>query len=158
MKPSADTHLKYLVDDPSPYGNPEEGLDLATAPAYQLFFSCFMGDVDFVIRDADFRTNFHWVSTLSFAIGMLRAIRELPKKGSSQAGFLESEDRIEFQLEDSSVRVSSSYSTDVATIVYGELLELAGNALTDLLTELNSRYPTLRENPSLAAALGDPTS
>ncbi|TDO48647.1 hypothetical protein EV643_107277 [Kribbella sp. VKM Ac-2527] len=158
MKPNAATHLRYVVGDPSPYGNPEERLDLATAPAYQLFFSCFMGDVDLVIGDAGFSTKFGWVSTLSFAIGMLRAIRELPERKSSQIGFLESEDRIEFQLEDSSVRVSSSYSADVATIVYDELLELAGNALTDLLVELTSRFPTLRENPSLAVALGNPES
>ena len=152
---SAATHLKYVVDDPSPYGNPEHGLDLATAPAYQLFFSCFMGDIDLVIQGADFRTSFGWVSTLSFAIGMLHSIQALPEQGLSHAGFLESEDRIEFRLEDSLVRVSCSYSVAVGTIVYDELLELARSALADLLHELNAKYPALEENRSLAGALSN---
>jgi hypothetical protein len=152
---SAPTHLRYVVDEPSPYGNPEHDLDLATAPGYQLFFSCFMGDVDLVIEGGDFRTSFRWVSTLSLAIGMLHSIQELPEQGASHAGFLESEDRIEFRLQASLVRVSCSYSAAAATIAYDELLQLARNALSDLLHELNSKYPALKENPSLAGALGN---
>ncbi|WP_433509757.1 hypothetical protein ACQP2T_38210 [Nonomuraea sp. CA-143628] len=147
------SHLTYIIDDHSPYGNPEVGLDLATTPGYMLFYSCFMGDVDLAIDGIDFRTHFGWVSTLSFALGMLRSLHELPAKGVSAAGFLESEYRIEFQLNASDVRVSCSYSENVAAIAYSELLALARGGLTELLRNLYAKYPGLVRNPFLANVL-----
>jgi hypothetical protein len=138
-----------VVDDASPYGSPEKRFDLATAPAYQLFFSCFVGDVDLVIGDADFSADFGWIATLSFGIGMLHSLRRLSVAWVSHAGFLESEDRIDFRLEGSEVRVSCTYADPVATIEYGDLTRLATDALVDLLRELGTKYPRLRENQDL---------
>jgi hypothetical protein len=152
---AAVARLRYVVDDASPYGNPEKHLDLATAPSYQLFFSCFVGDVELVIGDADFSADFGWIATLSFGIGMLHSLRRLPVGGVSHAGFLESEDRIDFQLEGSLVRVSCTYADSVATIEHGDLTRLATDALVELLRGLEAKYPGLRENRELHKQLSD---
>ncbi|WP_433272638.1 hypothetical protein ACQPZF_16910 [Actinosynnema sp. CS-041913] len=153
MAMSAAISLRYVPDDASPYGNPERQMDLATAPVYQLFFSCFMGDVDLVIAGADFRTSFGWVSTLGFGIGLLRSIRKLASEEVVRVGFTESEDWIEFRVQDLLVTTSCSYSTAIAAVSYDQLLEVAKGALGELLDELKPRYPALNRNPYLIDAL-----
>jgi hypothetical protein len=143
--------LRYVVDDSSPLGNPERSLDLATAPDYQLFFSCFMGDLELVVGDADLSTAFGGLATLGFAVGMVGVARRLTEK--SHMSFLESEDRIDLSVEGSRVRVSCTYRDGSGTVARAELVPVVEGALRELLDEQCARYPGLAENPVLANAL-----
>lgn len=146
-------HLAYVVAEESPYGHPEEGLDLAVTPGYQLFFSCFMGDIDFLVDGEDFRTRFGWVSTLSFALAMLRHLQELPETGQSRVEFQEDEEWILLEEKAGDVRISCSYADGRAVIRYPDLRFLAREALVSLLDELYGKHPRLAVNPSLNKAL-----
>lgn len=146
-------HLVYVVDQESPYGHPEDDLDLATAPGYQLFFSCFMGDIKFIVEEVDFRTYFGWVSTLSLALGMLRRVQELSDTSESMVEFQEDEEWIFFERKLDNVRISCSYTDGLAVISYPELQGLAQDALVSLLDKLYVKYPPLALNTSLKNAL-----
>lgn len=147
------TSLAYVLDVQSPYGNPELELDLATAPGYQLFFSCFMGDVDLFLKGVDFSTNFGWVSTLGFALAFLGAVRRLPTESESLVSFQEDAAWIRFQMSRHGVHVSCSYSKHEQKVPSGELLELARDGLKSLLDTLYARFPALSENETLRESL-----
>lgn len=80
-----ETSLRYVVSERSPYGNPELVLDLAEASVVDLFFSCFMGDVDLTLDGVKFRTNFGWVSTLGFALAFQNVVSGLQATDEQQS-------------------------------------------------------------------------
>lgn len=148
--------LRYIVAEASPYGRSATGLDLETAPDYELFFSCFMGDVDLSVNGVSFRTNFGWVATLGFALGLVSFLRDLPESGEWLYEFQEDSSKwIEFDLDGREVVVSCSYADGVSAIAYEDLLDLTRNALRALLVGLSARFPALRGNPHLTAALAE---
>jgi hypothetical protein len=152
MPPTADA-LGYLIGE-SPLGAPREAeLDLATAPAYQLFFSCFLGDVRLSLDGIDFSTRFGWVATLGFAIGFAARVRDLPQTVRWNIHFQEKDEWISLRLDRGVVYVSASYAKGIAVVSHDRLDELARTALRDLVGRLVGEHPRLRRNQALHGQL-----
>lgn len=150
--------LEFFIGATSPIGaKREDELDLATAPDYQLFFSCFMGDVRLQIGGVDFSTRFGWVATLSFAIGFALRVSELPRTIRSGIDFQESSDRINLLLDGDRVHVSASYVKGIGVIPYERLHRISQQALFGLVDRLFIEYPALKRNNTLRNLL-DSTS
>ena len=147
------TSAAYLLSTNPGFEGSESRLDLSTAPGYQLFFSCFMGDLDLSLNGVGFRTNFGWIATLGYAIAFYRTVRELPVNGESTIDFQEDGDWIKLQPIGDLVRVSCSYSSNEQEVSYQDLLTMSLTSLRDLLSSLLVRFPELRDNDSLGKAM-----
>lgn len=131
----------------------EDQGDLAVASEADLFFSCFLGDVDLKLNGISLATRFGWVATLSFAVAFANHVAALPKSGRSVVEFQEAEQWISLLLENDQVYVACSYAKGIASVSYVELLELARGGLARYVAELSSSYPGLAENAALRQQL-----
>ncbi|RBQ14344.1 hypothetical protein DP939_41015 [Spongiactinospora rosea] len=149
----AELALDFSVREDPERRKREDELDLATAPGYQLFFSCFVGDVDLRLDGLNFRTNFGWVATLSFAVGFAWRLSGLPAAGRMSMDFLEDDEWLSLRFDDGRVLVASSYARGIAVVPYADLLKLARDSLTRHADALMAAYPRLAENRILAGRL-----
>ena len=131
----------------------ENEIDIISASSAELFFSCFLGDVELELDDISFSTRFGWVATLSFAFDIAQHVAALPRKRRSTVEFQEAEHWISLLYKDGNVYIASSYSKGIASIEYDALLELTRNGLAERLQELNTEYPGLIENAALRRQL-----
>lgn len=131
----------------------EDRVNLATASEADLFFSCFLGDVDLKLDGISFATRFGWVATLSFAIDFAQHIAALPKSDRSVVEFQEAEQWISLLLENDQVYVACSYAKGIASVPYVELWKLVRGELARYIERLSSSYPGLIENSALQQQL-----
>lgn len=149
MSLNADSNSMSFTIDDSPLGRRrEDELDLATAPDYQLLFSCFLGAVQLRLGGIDFSTHGSGLATLSFALGFARRVGQLPEVPQAMVTFQESGGGISMVLEGDDVRISASYVEEIGVVPYGQLRLLARDGLVDLLAYLDERYPALSSNPA----------
>jgi hypothetical protein len=156
---TAPDSMSFVVGDSSPMGTKrEDELDLSTAPGYQLFFSCFLGDVYLRVDDIDFGTRVGWVATLTFALGFVTRVAELPETRRVTIEFQEADSWISMLLDGENVYVAASYAKGIGVLPYERLLRISRDALVRLVDNLVARYPGLGENPAFRvqvdAALG----
>lgn len=131
----------------------EDQVNLAVASEADLFFSCFLGDVDLKLNGISFATRFGWVATLSFAIDFALHVAALPKSERSVVEFQEAEQWISLLLENDQVYVACSYAKGIASVPYAELRELARGGLARYVAHLSTSYPGLAENAALRQQL-----
>jgi hypothetical protein len=151
MQPDADVDaVQYAIGD-SPLGaRREDQLDLAAAPEYQLFFSCFLGRVRLRLGGADLSTRGDGLATLAFALVLAREVGELGRAGRATVDFQEGGGSIDLVLDGDLVHASASYTDAVGSTRYEDLRRLAGASLRELVATLSARYPALRANQALA--------
>jgi hypothetical protein len=131
----------------------EDSLDLSTAPDYQLFFSCFLGDVRLHLDGLDFSTHFGWVTTLTFAMGFAAHVEALPQVRRSALNFREADEWISFLYVGDLSYVACSYTRGIAAVSHSELLRLSSHALSAHIRDLGEKYPALLRNPELQAVI-----
>ena len=131
----------------------EDQVNMAVAAEADLFFSCFLGDVDLKLNGISFATRFGWVATLSFAIDFAQQVAALPKSKRSVIEFQEAEQWISLLLENDQVYVACSYAKGIASVPYAALSGLARGELARYVADLSSSYPGLAENAALQQQL-----
>jgi hypothetical protein len=131
----------------------EDQINLATASEADLFFSCFLGDVDLKLNGISFATRFGWVATLSFAFDFAQRVASLPKSSRSVVEFQEAEQWISLLSENDRVYVACSYAKGIASVPYTELWELVRGGLARYIEGLSSSHPGLVQNSALQQQL-----
>ena len=113
--------LDYWLD---PRWNREnESVDLASADEGALCYDVLLGDVIFIVNEADFSAKWGWVPIVDFAACLRRVVFELKEGRSAEETFefTESDDTIWFKREGSEVNISTSYATGEARVALDEL-------------------------------------
>lgn len=123
-----------------------EGLDLRSADETALHYKCFLGDVVFIVDDADFSARWGWVPVLDFALSLRAIATALGASDYETFEFTESDDVIEFTRRDGGIRLEASYVKASAEVSYAELSLEAERFLARLLAEFGQTHPELREN------------
>lgn len=145
-------NLLAFVPVASPLGEPQEDLlDLATAPGYQLYLSCFFGEVRLRLGGVDLSPG-GAVATLGFALALAGAVRDAAA-GAASMHFLEDDRQLHLTRTDGQVHLTASYTPAGARLSYQELRRTVRDGVRDLLDDLHTRHPRLRANPELARQL-----
>jgi hypothetical protein len=131
----------------------EDQISPALASSADLFFSCFLGDVNLELDGISFTTRFGWVATLSFAIGLVQHLTALPMVRRSTLEFQEAKQWVSLLLDDGKAYVSCSYANGIASVSYKSFLEMTRDGLERHINDLNTFYPGLTENASLRRQL-----
>ena len=126
------------------------GQALDSASEMDLRYSLFLGDVVFMVGDADFSANWGWVPVLDFALGLAHTIRELQEgKRESEFDFTESDAVIRFQREEEDVLISASYTPHRTVVTVDDLASAVGLFRKRVVADLLLAHPQLRMNPSM---------
>lgn len=124
-----------------------------TASESVLRYECFLGDLEFTVGPADFSTHWGWVPVWDAALGLVHLLGALKPGESGVFEFTESEALIRLGREGGRVRISASYSDDLAIVDLEECLGAARSFVMSLSQTLIASHPALRENPSFIAAV-----
>lgn len=129
------------------------GFTWDSIPEWALRYECFLGDVQLEVGSADFSTDWGWVPVLDFALGIASLLDTLEPGGSSCFEFTESEAWIQFARVGDVVRVTSSYSGQVALADIVEFRAAARDLARRVGERVGSKHPQLRRNHDFLSGL-----
>jgi hypothetical protein len=123
-------------------------VDLAAADEMVLRYDCFLGDVVFVVGEADFSARWGWVPILDFAVALDGIVDLLVGEGRFE--FTESDAAIDFRRDGDVVQVSTNYMPGSAVVPLVELQAATDAFLRRVVADLTARHPELARNTYVA--------
>jgi hypothetical protein len=148
--------LDYLLD--TRWASRNASVDLAGADEMTLRYDVLLGDVIFIVNEADFSAKWGWVPIVDFAACLRYIVHELHEKNSPEDKFVftESDATICFKREGSEVNVSTNYTTGEASVPLDELRTAIDSFAQRVNRELCEKYPALSRNEALRRLLSAP--
>ncbi|MFQ6328007.1 hypothetical protein ACLMAL_17965 [Nocardia sp. CWNU-33] len=131
----------------------DDAVDLATVSRADLRWYYFMSDIVFTIGDVDLTPPWSWTPVFDFLWSMKGVLRYLDRGERSTIGFNENAELIEFRPEGEFIRVSCTYTTDVAVCRADELARAWLTFTQSVCAVLAAEYPALAANLALAGLL-----
>jgi hypothetical protein len=141
--------LDYLLD--TRWASRNASVDLAGADEMTLRYDVLLGDVIFIVNEADFSAKWGWVPIVDFAACLRYIVHELDERRSAEQIFeyTESDATICFKREGSEVIISANYATGEARVPLNELKTSVDSFVERVNRELCERYPALTRNEAL---------
>ena len=120
--------------------------DLRLVDDGDLHYSYFLGDVQIVIDNVDYSTNWSWVPVLDFFICTCQILRNVQEGKKELFEFTESDETLCFALNHGYITISASYTSGEARIGHTELLNGFNETLRRVIAEISTEYPEIRKN------------
>jgi hypothetical protein len=142
--------LKYVLSDDPVVLREQKQVNLGKAGLADLCYSCFGGDLEFKVGDANFSIiTGGGVQILDFAVEFFSAARTVGSGGNARIAFAGMADEIHLKPSGDLVGVSCNYADDTVEISKGELVAASRKFLSQVLGDLETRYPALQGNKGM---------
>jgi hypothetical protein len=128
---------------------PSSNVDLRTASESDLHYDLFLGDVTFKVDDTDLSALWGWIPIIDFAACLHRIADHLVPGDTETFEFTESEQRLDFTLQNGIVEINSTYANATVTMPRDELRRSAREFLKRVLDDLSRAHPGLDENSTV---------
>ncbi|MFE9825183.1 hypothetical protein ACFYSH_24145 [Streptomyces sp. NPDC005791] len=142
--------LKYVLSDDPVVIREQKRMSLRKADLADLCYSCFGGDLEFRVGGADFSIiTGGGVQILDFAVEFFAAARTVGSGGDARIAFAGMADEIHLKVTGDFVGVSCNYADGRGEIRRGELIAASRKFLSQVLDDLETRYPALQGNKGM---------
>lgn len=129
----------------------EADQDLSQVSRPDLIQGAFMGDAIVKFDDVDFSTHFGWLTLIDWCLRLAVSVQDLTSADSTRFSFSESDDFMSFQRIQGTLRVTCSYSREVAVIRHEEDLAHAVREFIDSrMAWIERKFPAAMLNSAMS--------
>ena len=137
-------YLGYALDPSWNRNDP----DPATADEIILRHNLFLGDLILTAGDTDLSARWGWIPLLDFAAALSHAATQLRSSGRSWVDFTENEALLHLRMDGERVLIIASYAEGTASPSCEAFFHAVSTMNSRLVSELETRYPSISANPA----------